>query len=145
MLPCNFMVTNIAIWRPQFCFGFVCLHFCDGCSVCFFFHRQVLIFTWCGLFIIPPCSTGKQQSASVRCAVGIGRRLDSFGALKPLITLSWLCNKLQWCCTSTSPNIKTISPTSTECICLCLDGVFDFSNVAIAALYLSHKGNYEPK
>lgn len=26
-IPCNFMVGDVAIWRPQFCFGFVCLRF----------------------------------------------------------------------------------------------------------------------
>ena len=26
-IPCNFMVGDVAILRPQFCFGFVCLRF----------------------------------------------------------------------------------------------------------------------
>lgn len=48
-LPCNFMVTNIAILRPQFCFGFVCLRFCVRSYVCF--KNWTLIFTGCGIFV----------------------------------------------------------------------------------------------
>lgn len=63
MLPCNFMVTNVAIFRPQFCFGFVCvfmyqlLHF----ELFEVFHGM-----WDFLKLCILCDT----SAGGRCAVG---------------------------------------------------------------------------
>lgn len=78
MLPCNFMVRNVAILRPQFCFGFVCLCFCVRSYACF--KNWALIFTGCGIFVDVTFASKKH-----RCAVAVGTGFDD--SYEPIETI----------------------------------------------------------
>lgn len=50
MLPCNFMVSNVAIVRPQFLL-WLCLFVFLCWKLCMFLKTQAQLLTGCGIFL----------------------------------------------------------------------------------------------
>lgn len=121
MLPCNFMVTNVAIWRPQFCFGFVCLHFCVRSFACFRKVSSNLCRMWDFTFISKCYMLGLKKNLDQQVCGACWQEVWWFTWARGSLLLFILCcldKNLQWCCTYR--RFHTDSRACCRCMLVCI-------------------------